>query len=104
MHHEEQILKDNTVLHRLEWHVGEHVAFIDYKLVRGLLFLLHTEVPPVIRNKGVASATVQKAFQYAKDNHYKIVPICSFVQHFLEKHKEYTPLVASGAERFIHKT
>lgn len=104
MDYKEQILKDNTALHRLELPIGEHVAFIDYKLVRGLLFLLHTEVPPEIRNKGVASATVQKAFQYAKDNHYKVVPICSFVQHFLEKHKEYAALIAPKAERFIHKT
>ena len=104
MDYQGQILQDNTELHRFELHVDGHTAFIEYKLVRGLLFFLHTEVPLVIRKKGVASATVQKAFQYAEDNNYKIVPICAFVQDFLKKHKEYTGLVAPGAERFVHKT
>jgi uncharacterized protein len=81
-----------------------NIAFIEYKLVRGLLFLLHTGVPPGSRTKGVASAAVQKAFQDAEDNNYKIVPICAFVQHLLEKRKEYTGLVAPDAERLIHKT
>jgi hypothetical protein len=32
--------------------------------------------------------------QYAKDNNYKIVPICPFVRHYLEKHKEWNDITA----------
>jgi len=60
-------------------------------------------VPPALEGKGAASAVVQKALQYAKDNNYKIVPICPFVQRYLKKHEEWNSIVALNAERFIHQ-
>ena len=103
MNYDEQKLKVNDALHRLELEIEGSIAFIEYKLVRDKLFLIHTEVPPALEGKGAASAIVQKALQYAKDNNYKIVPICSFVQRYLVSHKEWNDIVAPDAERFIHK-
>lgn len=103
MNYDEQKLKINDVLNQLELEVDGSVAFIKYKLLRGILFLIHTEVPPALKGKGVANAIVLKALQYAKDNNYKIVPICSFVQGYLKKHKEWNDIVAPNAERFIHQ-
>ena len=103
MHYEEKTLKVNDALHRLELEVEANVAFIEFKFSQGKLFLIHTEVPHELEGKGVASAIVQKALQYAKDNNYKIVPFCPFVQSFLKKHTEWNDIVAPDAERFIHK-
>src|SRR6476659_7419605 len=103
MNHDEQKLKVNVELHRLELDVGGRTAFIEYKLSHGMLFLIHTEVPSSLKGKGAGSVIVQKALQYAKDNSYKIVPICPFVQSYLKRHKEWNDLVAPNAERFIHK-
>lgn len=103
MNYDEQKLKVNDTLHRLELEVEGSIAFIDYKLLRDRLFLIHTEVPPALEGKGAGSIIVQKALQYAKDNNYKIVPICPFVQSYLKTHKEWNNIVAPDAERFIHK-
>jgi predicted GNAT family acetyltransferase len=103
MNYDEQKLKVNAALHRLELETEGSIAFIEYKLTRDTLFLIHTEVPPALKGKGAASAIVQKALQYAKDNNYKIVPICPFVQSYLKRHKEWNDIVAPNAERFIHK-
>ena len=103
MNYDEQKLKVNDALHRLELETEGSIAFIEYKLTGDTLFLIHTEVPPALKGKGAASAIVQKALQYAKDNNYKIVPICPFVQSYLKRHKEWNDIVAPNAERFIHK-
>jgi predicted GNAT family acetyltransferase len=103
MNYDEQKLRDNAGLRRLELQVDGSIAFIEYKLSRGTLFLIHTEVPPAIEAKGVGTALVQKTLQYAKDNNYKIVPICDFVQSYIKEHKEWKDIVAPNAERFIHK-
>ena len=103
MNYDEQKLKVNDTLHRLELEIDGSIAFIDYKLLRDRLFLIHTEVPPELKGKGAGSAIVQKALQYAKDNNYKLVPICPFVQSYLKRHKEWNSIVAPDAERFIHK-
>ena len=94
MNYDEQKLKVNEALHRLELEVDGNIAFIEYKLVRNTLFLIHTEVPQELKGKGAGSAIVQKALQYAKDNSYKIVPICSFVRGYSKKHKEWNDIVA----------
>jgi predicted GNAT family acetyltransferase len=103
MNYEEKTLKINDTLHRLELEVEGSIAFIEFKLSHGKLFLIHTEVPPALEGKGAGSAIVQKALQYAKDNNYKIVPICAFVQSYLKKHKEWSDIVVPDADRFIHK-
>jgi uncharacterized protein len=103
MNYDGQNLKVNDVLHHLELEIEGSIAFIDYKLVHDRLFLIHTEVPPAFEGKGEGSAIVKKALQYAKDNNYKIVPICPFVQSYLKRYPEWNDIVAPDAQRFIHK-
>jgi len=103
MNYKEQKLKVNEALHRLELEIEGSIAFIEYKLTGDTLFLIHTEVPAALEGKGAGSAIVQKALQYAKDNNYKIVPICPFVQSYLKRHKEWNDMVVPDAERFVRK-
>ncbi|MES2332661.1 MAG: GNAT family N-acetyltransferase [Bacteroidota bacterium] len=102
MKYDEEKLRINTESNRLELKIEGGTAFIEYKLSGHTIFLIHTEVPKELEGKGVGGAIVQKALQYAKDNQYKIVPICPFVQSYLERHKEWNDLVAPDAERFIN--
>jgi hypothetical protein len=41
----------NDALHRLELEIEGSIAFIEYKLLRDTLFLIHTEVPPALEGK-----------------------------------------------------
>ncbi|MFT3934070.1 MAG: GNAT family N-acetyltransferase [Chitinophagaceae bacterium] len=95
-------LKVNEAIHHLELEIEGHTAFIDYKLLKEKLFLIHTEVPRELEGKGVGTAIISKALQYAKDNGYTIVPICPFVQAYLKKHPEWKEIVSPDADRFIH--
>ena len=104
MNYDTKTLKVNDANHHLELEVEGSIAFIEFKLAQDKLFLIHTEVPPELEGKGAGSAIVQKALQYAKDNNFKIVPFCTFVQRYLKKHPEWNDIVAPDAERFIHKT
>jgi len=102
MSYDELPLKVNAAAHQLQLDVDGHIAFIDYKLVNQELFLIHTEVPDELRGKGIANTIIVKALQYAKDNNYKIVPLCPFVQAYLKRHPEWNALVAEDAQRFLH--
>ena len=97
MNYEKSNLKVNDTLHCLELEVEGSIAFIEFKLSNGKLILIHTEVPPELEGKGVGSAIVQKALQYTKDNNYKVVPRCAFVQSYLKRHKEWNDIVAPDA-------
>jgi uncharacterized protein len=79
---------------RFELVVEEHTAFIEYEIDDTMLALIHTEVPPELGGKGVGAAIVEKAFEFAKENGYTVVPICPFVQTFLKRHTEWESIVA----------
>lgn len=102
MNFDKQDIRVNELLHHLELDIDGIIAFIEYKLTHNKLFLVHTEVPHELEGKGVGTAIIQKAFEFAKANNYWVVPICPFVKHFLEKQKEWNAIVAPDAERFIH--
>ena len=95
-------LKKNAESNRLELEIDGVIAFIEYKLIRDKLFLIHTEVPDALSGKGVGTAIVQKTLEYAKENNYKIIPICPFVQSYLKRHQEWIDIIAPDAQRFIH--
>ena len=97
MDYSDKILKINPSTHRFEMEVEGHIAFIDYKLTADKLFLIHTEVPKELEGRGIARAIVEKAFQFAKDKGYKVVPICPYIQSYLKKHREWDDIIASDA-------
>jgi predicted GNAT family acetyltransferase len=101
MTYEEIKLANNSTENRFELQTDAHTPFIEYKLSGQTLILIHTEVPPALEGKGVGKAIVEKALQYAKDNGYKIVPLCPFVNTYIKRHKEWSDIVASDAERYM---
>jgi predicted GNAT family acetyltransferase len=87
-------LINNTAIHNFELFVDDYRAFIDYKQKDGKLYLIHTEVPVELKGKGVAEAIVTKTFEYMEANHLKLVPLCTYVKHFLTVHPEWNRLLA----------
>jgi uncharacterized protein len=55
--------------------------------------IYHTFTPEEDRNKGIAGRLAVAAFEFAKENGLKVRPDCPYVQHFLEKHKEWSKYV-----------
>ncbi len=56
--------------------------------------MIKTYVPPELRGKGIAAEVVHSGLLYAKENGFKIIPTCSYVETFIERHQEYKELVA----------
>lgn len=82
-------LDNNTSRKRFEMNVNGSNAFIEYKLENGLLTLVHTEVPEALRGQGAGSAIILKTLEYARENHFTIKPLCSFVIAYIQRHPEW---------------
>ena len=58
------------------------------------LDLYHTYVPEVFRGRGIADKLCKAGFEYAKANHLRVIPSCSYVSDaYLKRHKEWEPIV-----------
>ena len=74
---------------------GETVGLIEYRRSDGdVLELLHTEVLPPGRGKGIGSVLVREVLDDIRSNGQQIVPSCTFVARFVEEHQDYADLVA----------
>jgi predicted GNAT family acetyltransferase len=62
------------------------------------LELIHTEVDPALRGRGVAEALAQSAIAYARGRGMHIIPTCPYVQRWLTKHPEHNDLVAGRSD------
>lgn len=54
----------------------------------------HTLVPPELRGRGVAEKLVRAALAEARARGCRVVPQCSYVARFIERHAEYQDLLA----------
>ncbi|MCH1884053.1 GNAT family N-acetyltransferase [Agrococcus sp. ARC_14] len=94
------VVGDDSDRGRYEAHIGDHLAgvlsYVDD--ADGNRVLQHTVVGDEYGGHGVGSALAVFALQDAADAERKIVPQCTFVQGWLERHPEHQPLVAHAYE------
>ena len=86
-------IRDNRALHRFEMDAGGQTAVAYYALAPGVITFNHTEVPEVLRGRGIASRLIRGALEAARAAHLKVVPRCSFVSAYLARHPEFNELV-----------
>ena len=53
-----------------------------------------TFTPPELRGKGIAGKIVKFALEYARENHYKVIPSCPYVRSYIEQDPQFRTLVS----------
>jgi hypothetical protein len=87
-------LRHNAPEHRFEAEVEGQVSVADYELQGDRMIFTHTWTPPNQRGRGIAEKLVRFSLEHARDEHKKVVPACSYVAVFIERHAEFKPLLA----------
>ena len=83
----------NETAKRFETSIDGHMGYISYKEHDDKLVYDHTIVPQELGGRGVGSALVKQALNYARENNKKVVPQCSFVASYIDKHPDYQDLL-----------
>jgi uncharacterized protein len=86
-------VRDNKTKRRFELDVEGAVAFANYRLTPSTVIITHTETPPAMRGRGIASELVQGALRLIRADGLKVVAGCGFVVDYLHKHPEFADLV-----------
>jgi len=91
----------NAELKRYEIHLdGELAGFADYRLADSDLTFYHTEVFPIHRGKNLAAILMEATLKDVRTSFPddKVVPTCSYVVKFMEKHPETQDLLKDPIE------
>jgi uncharacterized protein len=80
--------------HRFETTVDGYNCGLDYSLRNSVMTISHTGVPAEVGGRGIAGELVRTALDMARKEGWTVVPACSYVQVWIERHPEYAALRA----------
>ncbi len=87
-------VRHNEPAHRFEAEVEGKLSVADYVLRDGEMIMTHTFTPPEVRGRGIAEKIVRAALEYARQQQLRVVPACSYVDIFIQRHPEFQSLVS----------
>lgn len=79
---------------RFEALVEGHACVVDYTLAAGVMTITHTGVAPALEGRGIAAALTQAALAHASDAGWKVRPLCSYADRYMQRHPETLALLA----------
>jgi len=90
----------NTQQRRYEIWIGdEKVGHADYSVRPGEIHFVHTEVDPAHQGKNLAAILTRESLAAVREaGKDKVVPVCSYVVRYMEKHPETHDLLLNPIE------
>lgn len=88
-------ITENKEKNRFETEVDGKIAIIEYNRKKDKIYLIHTEVPPEMEGKGIASSLVKQVLQQIKDEGLYVIPRCPFIAAYIKRHPEWNEIVAN---------
>lgn len=67
---------------------------VEYHLEGNVITFTHTLVPPRLGGRGIAGALTRHVLDTARTQGWKVVPECSYIAAWIDKHPEYRALLA----------
>ena len=87
--------RHNADKSRYELEVEGGLVLADYRRQGDTLHIVHTETPPALQGRGLAGQLVKFMLADVRAEGLKIVPLCSYIIAYLERHPEERDLVAA---------
>ena len=87
--YEQLALEKNEIVKEFQMQVNDYKAIIAYTEAHPVITLLHTEVPPELEGRGVATAIIEKTLDWVEKNHLKLIPLCPFIITYIKRHPEW---------------
>ena len=89
-------MQDNPGRERFEILLdGEVGGFADYRRRDGSVVVLHSEVDPAFRGRGLGGLLARGTLDAFRERGEKVVPSCPFFAQYVADHPEYEDIVAA---------
>lgn len=89
----EYVIRDNPDQNRFETEVEGHLAIAQYVLTPNGIIFTHTEVPPELGGRGIATRLVEAGLASARQRGLSVIPRCPVFGRYMQKHPETADLL-----------
>jgi predicted GNAT family acetyltransferase len=86
-------LHDNASAGQYELDISGETVFARYRREDGVLTILWVEAPAALRGTGAAGRLMKLVAQEARDQKWRVVPVCGYAAAWLRRSPEYRDLV-----------
>lgn len=83
----------NPAENRFETWIEGELSKLDYMEDRDSILMMHVGVHPEHRGQGVAGKLTRVALEYARDKSLRVIPMCTYVRAYINRHPEYAELM-----------
>jgi uncharacterized protein len=83
---------------------GRLIGLLAYRRHDGRIALTHTEVAEACEGRGFGSRLAEAALDDARREGLEVVPLCPFIDHYIDRHPDYEPLLAPDVRAHRHLT
>ena len=90
---EPRVVRDHDARQYEVFKGDQRAGLARYRDEPGVRVFTHTEVDPAFKGGGLAGRLARKALDDARAEGLKVVPRCSYIAAYIEKHEEYADLV-----------
>lgn len=90
-------VRNNIAEQRYELAVEGALAIAVYERRGDALAFTHTHVPRALEGKGIGSRLIRGALADVRAQDLKVLPLCSFVADYFDRHPNEQDLLATGA-------
>lgn len=73
--------------------IDSDLAFVEYALHNGKMYLNHSEVPSHLRGRGIGKLLVIKTFEKLTDEGYQAVAVCSFIKAIARRDPKWNTII-----------
>lgn len=88
------VVQDRSERSRFEIEVdGELGGFAAYRVREGAVVIIHTEIDPRHRGRGVGQELARRTLDLLRARGARVVPSCPFFAAYIAEHAEYADLV-----------
>lgn len=92
----ESTFKVNEVDSQFELQFEGGMAYLEYIIKDDKIYLTHTKVPKALEGQGLGGALVKKTLEHLLDKALTVMPLCSFVAHYIDNHPAFQSLLSDG--------
>jgi len=86
-------IRHNQANNRFEAGERGSAGFLAYTLAGKEMALTHTEVRLELEGRGIGTALVKTALDFAREQQLGVIPQCSFVAAYIQRHQQYLDLL-----------
>ncbi len=90
-------ITDDTDSHRYVVRIdGRRAGLLQYRLHPESIELVHTEIYEEFEGRGLGSQLISFALKDAQERGLTVLPVCPFVNDYIQRHRQYVDLVPEG--------